>query len=120
MDSFLKPSKVNFEDFSASIFLAGQEQRHYIYNTFNVLANQGFLRDQQGIQTLEVVQRFYEITKLKPIKAKKVELDILDVCPTGHCVHSNQAVITCVKIDSSANVPYYHAVMVSELTIDCV
>ena len=93
--------------------LAGEEQRHYIHNVFNVLVNQGFLRDQQGFETLEIVQKFYQITKLTPTKVKKVEIDILDLCPTGHCVHSNQAVITCVEIDSSTNMPYYHAVRVS-------
>ena len=100
--------------------LAGEEQRHYIHNTFNVLVNEGFLRDQQGVQTLEVVQKFYKITKLKPRKATKIEIDILDLCPRGLCVHPNQAVITCVQIDSTTNEAYYHAVTVSKQTIDCI
>ena len=98
---------------------AGEEQRHYIHNTFNVLVNQGFLRDQQGVHTLEVVQKFYEITKLKPRKVTKVKIDILDLCPRGHYVQPNQAVITCVQIDSKTKKAYYHAVTVSIETIDC-
>ena len=96
--------------------LAGEEQRHYIHNTFNVLVNEGFLRDQQGVQTLEVVQKFYKITKLKPRKATKIEIDILDLCPKGAHVLPSQAVITCVQIDSSTNEAYYHAVMVFKQT----
>ena len=124
-DFFPKLSEVNFQDFvwfydRTSIFhLAGEEQRHYIHNTFNVLTNEGFLRDQQGIETLEVVQKFYEITKLEPRKAKKVEIDILALCPKGRYILPIQAVITCVQIYSSTNEAYYHAVKVSQQTIDC-
>ena len=39
------------------------EQAHFYYNTFNVLANEGFLRDTQGILTLESVLMFYESIK---------------------------------------------------------
>ena len=121
LDFSPKLSKVIFLDaLVPTYFLAGVQQRHYIHNTFNVLVNEGFLRDQQGVQSLEVVQKFYEITKLTPRNAKKVEKDILDLCPTGSCVHSNQAVITCVEIDSTTKAPYYHAVKVSKKTIYCI
>ena len=113
-DFFPKLWEVNFQLLSASIlYLAGEEQRHYIHNTFNVLVNEGFLRNQQGFATLEVVHKFYEITKLTPIKVKKAEIDILDLCPRGPCVHTNQAVITCVQIDSTTNASNYHAAKVS-------
>ena len=101
---------------------AGEEQRHYIHNVFNVLINQGFLRDQQGFESLEVVQKFYKISKLKPRKAQKVEIDILDLCPTGPHILPNQAVITCVQIDSTTSEAYYHAVRCSkfEQVINCI
>ena len=36
---------INFE---IIFVLAGEEQRHFVHNAFNVLINEGFLRDQQG------------------------------------------------------------------------
>ena len=40
---------------------AGEEQRHLVHNAFNILVNEGLMRDEQEVYTLEVVQKFYEI-----------------------------------------------------------
>ena len=44
------------------------------------MTNEGFLRDQQGVQTLEVVQKFYEIIKEEPEKATLKVSTLLDFC----------------------------------------
>ena len=97
-----------------SFFLAGEEQRHFTHNAFNVLVNEGFLRNQQGVHTLEIVQKFYLTINRVPGRAVKVEKDILDVCPSGLYVLPNQAVITCVRINSVTKEKCYHAVRVSK------
>ena len=48
-------------------------------DVLDVLANEGFLRDQ-GILTLEPVQKFYEIIEEKPAHASMRETELLDLC----------------------------------------
>ena len=112
---FQKLSKVNFEALILCYFfvLAGEEQRHFVHNAFNVLINEGFFRDQQGVYTLEVVQQFYQIIKKTPTEATKMEDNLETLCPSGVFTFDNQAVITLVYDDSNTNQKYYHAVRVS-------
>ena len=95
------------------LFISGEEQRHFVHNAFNVLVNEGFLRDQQGVHTLEVVQKFHEIVKEVPREAKVEEENLETVCPPGVCTFHDQAVITLVYEDSNTNQKYYHAARVS-------
>ena len=99
--------------FSLLNVLAGHEQRHFVQNAFNVLVNEGFLRDQQGFQSLDVVQKFFEIIKEPMSKAKLVEKDLNSICPAGNFTLYRQAVIIMVQEDSQTNIEYYHAVRVS-------
>ena len=81
------------------------------HNAFNILVNEGFLRDQQGVQTLEVVQEFYKIVNEKPRKATRVKKDLIDFC--GKYTLLYHAVITLLYHDSNTNVKSFHAVRVS-------
>ena len=70
LDFFPKLSKVIVKKLSVRLqrfASAGEEQRHYIHNTFNCLVNEGFLRDQQGVQTRVSTAR---------ILAKKVNFEV--------------------------------------------
>ena len=97
-------------------YVAGEEQRHFIENAFNVLVNEGFLRDQQGVHTLEVVQKFYEIIKEPIGRATMMKKDL-----TNYREHSGtlerHAVITLVKEDSNTGEKELHAVRVSKQLI---
>ena len=98
--------------FSLDFTLAGEEQRHFVSNAFNILVNEGFLREQQGFQSLEVVQKFFEIIK-EPIE--KATMDVKDLnwyCPPGKLTLIYQGVIILVYEDSQTNVKSYHAVRV--------
>ena len=101
---------------SPTLFSADEEQRHFVHNAFNVLTNEGFLRDQQGVQSLEVVQEFYKIIKEKPRRATQVAKDLESLCGSipGKFTLDYQAVITLVYEDSNTNEKYYHAVRVSK------
>ena len=92
---------------------AGPEQRHFVQNAFNVLVNEGFLRDQQGVQTLEVVQKFFEIIQKPMSKATMVKLDLNTFFPVGKFTLDHQAVMTLVREDSKTSIKYYHAVRMS-------
>ena len=59
---------------------ACNDQGHVFYNAFNVLANEGFLRDDQGILTLESIQTFYESINQKPKRATLETPDLHDIC----------------------------------------
>ena len=72
------------------------------------------MRDQQGVQSLEAVQKFHEIIKEKPRKARVVVANLETYCPSGVLTFDNQAVITLVYEDSNTNEKYYHAVRVSQ------
>ena len=69
------------------------------------------MRDQQGVQTLEVVQKFYEIINEPIRKAAMVKKDVIDFCEKE--IH---AVITLVREDRSGI--YFHAVRVFKLHIE--
>ena len=92
---------------------AGVEQRHFVHNALNILVNESFLRDQQGVQSLEVVQKFYQIIKEPMRKETMVKKDLNSFCPAGKFKLDNQAVIILVYEDSETNDDYYHAVRVS-------
>ena len=83
--------------------LAGEEQRNFVHNAFNVLVNEGFLRDQQGIHTLEIVQKLHGIIKEKPREASFEEVNLETFSPRGVYTFHDQAVITLVYEDSSTN-----------------
>ena len=99
-----------------TFYPAGQEQKHFVHNALNVLVHEGFLRDQQGVQSLEVVQKVYEIIKKKPRRATQVVKDLESLCGgiSGKFTLDYQAVITLVYEDSQTNEKYYHAVRVSK------
>ena len=80
-------------------------------NAFNILVNEGFLRDQQGVQTLEFVQKFYEIIKDKPRRATMVKKELSDFC--GKYTLLYHAVIALLYHDSKTNDTTFHAVRVS-------
>ena len=71
------------------------------------------MRDRKGVETLEVVQKFYETIKQKPRKAQKVVKDLEALCPLGKFTHSNQAVTTLVYQDSLTNERHYRTARVS-------
>ena len=90
---------------------AGEEQRHVVENAFNVLVNEGFLREQQGVHTLEVVQKFHEIINEPIGRATMAKKDLMDFC--GRHFLPYYGVITLVKIDSTTNDKNFHAVRLS-------
>ena len=94
-----------------------------IENAFNVLVNEGFLRDQQGVQSLEVVQNFYEIINEPIRRARLVKKNLMDFYRKytllyqdfkGKYTFSYEAVITLVFEDSETSEKYFHAVRVSK------
>ena len=105
-------------NFPVLYFSDGQEQLHLVRNAFSFLVNQGFLREKQGVQTLEVVQKFFEIINEPIRKAKSIVKDLNSFCPAGKFTLDYQAVITLVYEDSHSNDKFYHAVWVP--TIFCV
>ena len=75
-------------------FSAGVLQDHILRIFFNVLANQGFLRDQ-GILSLESVQEFYRSIIAKPEPASMRMIHLLDLCSQfGYQEVDYQPVIT--------------------------
>ena len=93
----------------------GVEQQHLLRNAFNVLSNEGFLRDKQGVLTLEVVQIFYRIINEQPRNATLVVEDLNNF--RGKHTLSPKPVITLVKEDSETKEAYFHAVRVSKIQI---
>ena len=82
-----------------------------VRNAFNILINEGFLRDKQGVQTLEAVQTFYGIIK-EPMRTAKMGVkDLKSFCQAGGS--TLRAVITLFYEDSESNDQFYHAVRVS-------
>ena len=53
-----------------------------MHSAFNVLVNKGFLHNE-GINTLEAIQKFYVAISATPRKPGYVEKDLLDFCPLG-------------------------------------
>ena len=65
------------------------------------MTNEGFLRDQQGVQTLEVVQKFYEIIKEEPEKATLKISTLLDFCgQSGDHVVETKPVLTLTRTEN--------------------
>ena len=60
-------------------FSAGDDQVHILRNAFNILGNEGFLREQ-GVLSLESVQEFYKIIKEEPVPASLSVMNLLDFC----------------------------------------
>ena len=97
--------------------VAGEEQRHFVENAFNILVNEGFLRDEQGVHTLEAVQKIHEIIQ-EPMREATMEWrDLNSYCPAGKFTLFYQAVITLVYQVSQSDEIYYHAVRVSIILI---
>ena len=97
------------------VFLAGPGQRHDVYNAFEILVNDGFLHDQ-GVLTLEAVQKFYEEIFEYPEEATLIEADLLEFC------HSEKSqfrpVVTLMLKDLVENEKYYHAVTLKSFELD--
>ena len=89
---------------------AGDEQRHLVRNAFNILINEGFLRNKQGVQTLEAVQKFHEIIKEPMRQANMKVKDLKSFCQAGL---NYQPVMTLFYEDSQSKDKFYHAVRVS-------
>ena len=124
-DSFQRLWTVCFKKFQIEISLfqklfshhisAGVEQQHYVHNALNILVNEGFLRNQQGAQSLEAVQKFYNIIKQPMRKATMhfEDLNSKDYCPDGKSILEIQAVIVLFQEDSKTNEVFFHAAKVS-------
>ena len=68
-----------------------------MHNAFNILQHKGFLHDE-GINTLEAIQTFYDLIKEKPRKSGYVEKKLIDFCPPGHNPNREyQPVVLLVK-----------------------
>ena len=94
----------------STVVLAGENQNHILENAFNVLAYEGFLRDQ-GILTLESVQKFYEAIEKEPEIATLKTPNLLDVCSElGSHELLYQPVITVTKTENGQH--SFHAVVV--------
>lgn len=79
------------------MFSAGENQDHILENAFNVLLNDGFLRNQ-GILSLESVQEFYKTIEQEPKRATLKITTLLDVChQIGDHEAEPQPVITLEK-----------------------
>ena len=80
-------------------------------NLFNVLVNQGFLRDQ-GILSLETVQELYKIIQEEPKPATVRVTHLLTFCyQTGYHELDYQPVITLIRISSRTGRVDGHAVV---------
>ena len=90
--------------------LDGEEQQHRVSNAFNILANEGFLRDQQGVQTLEVVNEFYKIIEQELKRATLKVSNLLSFCGkiSDHEVEP-KPVITLTKTENGET--FGHAVV---------
>ena len=94
-----------------STILAGDIQGHIVKNVFNVLANQGFLRDQ-GILSLDTVQQFYKIIEQQPNYATMRMTNLLVFCyQPGFHELDYQPLITLIRISSRTGRVDGHAVV---------
>ena len=93
-------------------FVDSEEQQHCVANAFNILTNEGFLRDQQGVQTLEVVQKFYEITGQKLERATLKISNLLDFCNRiGDDVEVQPKPVLTLKKTTENGETCFHAVV---------
>ena len=89
-------------------FSAGQDQVQDVFDAFQTLVNGGFLHDQ-GILTLEAVQKFYEQILEKPKNATLIEEKLVDFCKSKK--KEVQPVVTLMLKNLTENQDYYHAVL---------
>ena len=71
------------------------------------------MRHQQGVQSLEVVQKFYEIIQEKPKKAAIVRKDLIEFC--GNYTLSYHPVVCLTYHDSKTNEKFRHLVRVFKI-----
>ena len=96
-------------------FLACNGQTQDVFNAFQVLTNDGFLHDQ-GVLTLEAVQKFYEEILKKPKEATLKEERFIDLCRSmKQRVHP---VVTLKLKKSKENEEYYHAVTLHNSVVE--
>ena len=85
-----------------------------IHNAFNILANEGFLRDQ-GILSLESVQEFYKIIQQEPRNATMRVTNLLDFCnQPGFNEPDYLPVITLTTKSSTTGKVQGHAVVLCD------
>ena len=77
--------------------------------------NDGFLRDQ-GILTLEAVQKFYDLILEEPSRAIMKEEKLKDFCQSKK--DGIQPVVTLMMKNSEENDEYYHAVTLKNPLLD--
>ena len=89
-----------------------------MHNAFKVLQYKGFLHDE-GINTLEAVQKFYEAISENTRKSGYVEKDLLDFCPPGQSsVGGYQPVVNIMFYNSKTGSEAFHAVAVKNYLND--
>ena len=96
---------------------AGKEQQHTVQNAFKTLINEGFLRDKQGVHSLEVVQEFYKIIKEEPRKSKVQRIDLNKLCQPEDFTPDYQAIVLLIKENSQTSDISIHIVEVSKQLI---
>ena len=74
---------------------------------FQLLVNDGFLLDQ-GVHTLEAVQKFYEEILEIPERAEFVETELIEFCQMKN--HKFQPIVTLMLKNEKGDEEYYHAV----------
>ena len=85
-----------------------------IRNAFNVLGNGSFLRDQ-GVLSLESVQKFYELIGEEPKEASLRVVKVLDFCnQLGYHKLDYQPVITLTNTNSTNGQTQGHAVVLRD------
>ena len=93
---------------------AGDSQAHITRNAFNVLGNEGFLRDQ-GILNLESVQEFYKTIQQDPVPASVKVENLLAFCDQpGYNEPDFLPVINLTEIDSKTGKSQGHAVVLCD------
>ena len=97
--------------------VAGDEQQHTVQNAFKTLINEGFLRDKQGVHSLEVVQEFYKIIKEEPRKSKVQRIDLNKLCQPEDFTPDYQAIVLLIKENSQTSDISIHIVEVSKQLI---
>ena len=73
-------------------FEAGVDQTQDVFNAFEVLTNDGFLHDQ-GVLTLEAVQKFYQEILEEPQEVTLVKEKFIDRCRSMNL--SSTSVASC-------------------------
>ena len=99
---FVQFLSVNHYDLSA-----GFDQSQDVYNAFEILMNDGFLHDQ-GVLTLEAVQKFYQEILEEPKEATMAKEKFIDLCRS---MESGVHPVVALKLQTlNESQEYYHAV----------